>query len=220
MPRKPLRLQTDFPYHVTARSNNRDWFFLPSNEIWDISHQLLRIVVEKYNAEPIEFVLMSNHFHILMATPLGNLDRIMNYFMREFAKRVGSKTGRINHIFGGRYKGCVLQNSLYFAHAYKYVLRNPVAAKMVNTVGDYPFSSYQRELKIGSWGHFKPITEHSLGALIPKPFCERSEWLNTEYPAEQAELLRRTLKRTIFKFPTHHRHESVVVDLERLDGRK
>ena len=70
----------------------------------------------------------------------------MNYFMREFSRTVGSKTGRINHVFGGRYKGCLIQDALYLAHVYKYVLRNPVEVGLSANVESYSFSSFQREI--------------------------------------------------------------------------
>jgi putative transposase len=36
MPRKKLIYTDQFPYHVTARSNNKEWFYLPISEVWNI----------------------------------------------------------------------------------------------------------------------------------------------------------------------------------------
>lgn len=71
----------------------------------------------------------------------------MNYFMREFSRTVGSKTGRINHVFGGRYKGSLIRDALHFSHVYKYILRNPVAGGLAVRVEDYRLSTVRRE-----WG--------------------------------------------------------------------
>jgi putative transposase len=213
MPRKPLRLQGTFPYHVTARSNNREWFYLPTSEVWEICSDLWILLSEKYHARVFEFVLMSNHFHLLISTPDGNLDRIMNYFMREFSRTVGAKTGRINHVFGGRYKGSLIEKPYHFAHVYKYTLRNPVVAGIKNKVQDYPFSTFKRELGSELPFPIEPILSHPLSTLIPKDPANRTEWLNTKYESEQAELLARALKRTTFTFPTHHRHHKTVESL-------
>ena len=213
MPRKPLLLQSVFPYHVTARSNNREWFYVPTPIIWEICCRLFSTVNERYGSVVIEFVLMSNHFHLLISTPGANLDRIMNYFMREFSRTVGSKTGRINHVFGGRYKGSLIRDALHFSHVYKYILRNPVAGGLAVRVEDYPFSTVRRE-----WGEeicfpISSILAQPLAAYIPIELSPRLEWLNKPYSRDQSGLLRRALKQTEFRFPTHHRHRSIVEEL-------
>lgn len=210
MPRKPLLLQSVYPYHVTARSNNREWFYLPSSEIWLICGHLLAKVEEKYQAGVLEFVLMSNHFHLLIETPGSNLDRIMNYFMREFSRTVGTRAGRINHVFGGRYNGSLIRDPWHFLHVYKYVLRNPVAAGMEEKVEDYVYSTLRRELGERYPFPVLPILDHSLSALIPRGIEGRLEWLNLPYEAAESELLRRALKQTEFRFPSHRRHSLTV----------
>jgi len=214
MARKPLLLQSEFPYHVTARSNNREWFYLPSPLIWDICGYLFNLVKKMYEADILEFVLMSNHFHLLIQTPKENLDRIMNYFMREFSKAVGTKSGRTNHIFGGRYKGSLIQEPLYFAHVYKYIFRNPIEAGIIQRVEDFSFSTLKREWNKPLRFEVKPILLHPLSENIPKKLSERLEWMNTKYTHEQYELIRRSIKKTIFHFPTHRRHQSLIESLK------
>ncbi len=214
MPRKPLKFQNTFPYHVTARSNNCEWFFLASNEIWEICSYLFDLVAQRYHSKVYEFVLMSNHFHLLIETPEANLGAIMNYFMREFSRSVCTKTNRINHIFGGRYKGSLISNPLYFAHVYKYILRNPVEVGLSTRVETYAFSTFQREIGKPVTFPIEVIHSSSLSEYIPKYLTERTHWLNTKYDQEQAQLLRNSLKRTSFNFPTHHRHQATVDSLQ------
>src|SRR5574338_252694 len=126
MPRKPLIRSQIYPYHVTSRANNREWFFLPQAICWEVFGEKLSIVSERYRAKVLAFVLMSNHFHLLIQTPDGNLDAIMNYLIREVSRTIGARSRRINRIFGGRYKWSLIQDECYIAHVYKYVYRNPV----------------------------------------------------------------------------------------------
>ena len=51
MPRKNLIRTNLHPYHITIRSNNRDWFELPMDDIWEISKQSLMLANKKYPAK-------------------------------------------------------------------------------------------------------------------------------------------------------------------------
>ena len=206
-------MQSALPYHVFARSNNKEWFYLASDEVWSICKTLFSKTFHDYSSRVLEFVLMSNHFHLLIETPEANLNEVMNYFMREFSRAVGRKTGRINHIFGGRYKGCLIEHAAHFAHIYKYVLRNPVEAGLSSRVEEYPFSTLKREFGQSLGFPVAEILEHPLSGYIPLEIAARMTWLNTKYRFEQAELIRQSLKRTEFKFPAHPRHASVVKTL-------
>ena len=214
MARKKLIYQSVFPYHVVSRCNNKDWFHIPLREVWGDCVYLLNKASKKYGARILEFVLMNNHYHLLIQTPESNLDLFMNYFQREISLRVGRKSGRRNHLFGGSYKACLLSNGVYFAHAYKYVLRNPVDAGLAATVEEYEFSTFYREGR-NSMVRVSNSLGMPLGKFIPAELSERLEWLNTAYDSEQRELLSRQLRRVNFTFPKHHRHKATVESLAR-----
>src|SRR3990167_2337764 len=98
MPRPKLFKTELFPYHITGRSNNKDWFYLPLPEIWSLLTENLGIVSETYQLKIHSFVLMSNHFHLMATTPDSNLGDVMKYFMRESAKSVNRTANRTNHL--------------------------------------------------------------------------------------------------------------------------
>ena len=104
MPRKKLIRSKTLPYHVTARSNNKEWFQLPLNQVWELSKESLKEASEVHPVELISFVLMSNHYHMLLTTPQGNLDGFIYEFNKRLALKIKAKSGQINRIFGGRYK--------------------------------------------------------------------------------------------------------------------
>lgn len=190
----------EFPYHVWARSNNQEWFFLPINRVWNIFLKQLSIVSERYEAQVISFVLMSNHFHLLVRTPLANLDEIMNYFMREASRAIGKEAGRINHVFGGRYKSTLITKSSYLYHAYRYVYQNPVAANLTSIVEVYPYSTLPVLLGTSTVPFALADDLAVRWAPIPQEMEERRVWLNQSYTERERQLIHKGLRRVSFSF--------------------
>ena len=83
MPRKNLIRCNNLPYHVTSRANNKEWFALPMDQVWKICQDCLKAAFDLHKVEIIAFVLMNNHYHLILRTPDANLDQ----FMYEFNKR-------------------------------------------------------------------------------------------------------------------------------------
>ena len=197
MSRRKLTRDTLFPYHVTARSNNRDWFYLPQQQSWNIFTKYLRVVADRFGIEVLSFVLMSNHFHLMLATPLANIDAVMRYLMTEVSREIGKRTGRINHVFGGRYKWSWLSDPEAVAYVFKYICRNPVKAGITERCEDYPFSTANR-----SGMKDIPLIERldSVWRLIPRGKVERSTWLNRPSAREEEDLITKAIRRSHFAF--------------------
>ena len=213
MPRTPLLRTNVFPYHVYARSNNRDWFYLPPEEVWDVFCEILGVVTEKYGIEIHSFVMMSNHFHLLLSTPKENLDEAMRYLLRETCRSVNRSAGRINHLFGGPYKWSVIPHGLGYAHALKYIYRNPVKAGMCARVEDYPYSSLG--VPLGKEKARFPIYPCRFDAhpLLLLPLEQRLSWLNLAYSQEEQDCVRRALRRRELKFSAHRLSKRLPLSL-------
>jgi putative transposase len=141
MPRKPVKYQAEFPYHICARTVNKEDFKISTRDVWDIMEDYLYLLNKFYAVEILSFVLMRNHFHLLAATPDSNLGPAMNFFMRETSTKISRAAGRINQTYGGRYGRSMIIDYRYFVTVYKYVYRNPVRANICKNIEDYPFSS-------------------------------------------------------------------------------
>lgn len=83
MPRKPIERSSENYYHITARSNNKEFFYLPILNAWDIMTQKPARLQDTYKIKIAAFVLMNNHFHLLVLTSYEDIDRIMYFFMKE-----------------------------------------------------------------------------------------------------------------------------------------
>jgi putative transposase len=126
---------------VTIRCNNKDWFDLPLSVVWEIC---LKGLKRAHHVVPVDiqaFVLMSNHYHLLIWTPNADLDKFMFEFNRFLSLEIRTQTGRINRIFGDRYKWSLIQNDSYYFTVEKYIYQNPLAAKIVSRCEDYPYST-------------------------------------------------------------------------------
>jgi REP element-mobilizing transposase RayT len=141
MPRKPTILQTEFPYNIGARSINRDWFSLPLDVVWQIMSEQVYFIHHAYQIRICAFVLMSNHFHLIVKTPLGNLSIAMEWFMRETSRLLVKEGNRINQTYGGPYFRTLIRGDHNFLNTYKYIYFNPVKAGICEDVLNYRFST-------------------------------------------------------------------------------
>ncbi len=210
MPIRPPPPTSDRPYHITARCNNQEWFHLPLEQTWRIFETVLAEVSEDYEANVIAFVLMSNHYHLLLQTPRANIGQIMNRIQTNSSCRISSAAGRTNHLYGGPYKGCLITSEQYLANVYKYTYRNPIAVGLSSKVEAYPFSTLQSAL--GQKRLTFPVRDDiaTRWSHIPSSNQERLNWLNTAHEPKVADLIKKGLRRRIFTPPRMTRKESLL----------
>jgi REP element-mobilizing transposase RayT len=86
---------------------------------------------------------MTNHYHLVVETPDGNLSKGMRHLNGVYTQRFNRHHERVGHVFQGRYKAILVQKELYLLALSRYVVLNPVRAQMVTEAGDWPWSSYR-----------------------------------------------------------------------------
>lgn len=143
------------------------------------------------------FVLMNNHFHLLMLTPNEDIDRIMYFFMKRTTLGMQKHAGRINKIFGGRYKGCLIENHFYLLNAYKYILRNPIASGVTEFAQDYCFSTLNPETT-----QSLPFKTEEIVPLSIQSHNRTLEWrwINESFSVEETKSIKSGLSRSEFSF--------------------
>lgn len=194
MPRKRFEMNPECPYHVCARSNGRDWFALPLDEVWEITSRYLFFLHHAYGVRIRSFVLMANHWHLIADFPRGNISAAMNYFMRETSRAIGADSGRINHVYGARFFRSAIRGPHHLANVYKYVYRNPVEAGVANVVEDYEFSTLPA--LFGFYHTMIPLTEDAI--LFDNSNAVLS-WLNERPQDQDRRSMRNALRRPIFQ---------------------
>lgn len=187
MARKPIIRSNEHYYHLTGRSNNKENFYLHKELMWRIAISHLKNLQLEYDVKIAGFVLMDNHFHLLLLTPEADIDRIMYFFMKKLTTSIQKYSGRINRVFGGRYKGCLILDEGYLFNVYKYIYRNPVKAGLCYSVEEYRYSTWKLEdLRIENLFF---ATKWSVGEL---------KWLNDEFKDKESDRIKFALKKTVF----------------------
>ena len=139
---RPLRIEfAGAVYHITSRGNARENIFI-DREDRRLFLSLLEDVKERYNWLWYGYCLMSNHYHLLIETPDGNLSRGMRQLNGVYTQRFNKRHGRTGHIFQGRFKAILMQKESYLLEVCRYVVLNPVRAGLVSYPEEWKWSSY------------------------------------------------------------------------------
>jgi putative transposase len=203
MSRPKMILQSEFPYSVASRSRNRDWYDLPLEEVWQLMTEYLYLCKHAFNLQIHQFVLMSNHYHLVVTTPDSNLPDAMAYFNKATSEEIQRLTGRRNQIYGSRYYRTIISKAHYFLNTYKYIYRNPVQARVCDTVESYPFSTLYGLL--GKSNLLVPLLVDT--TLFSDP-AGTLAWLNrTTNPIHDIEMSR-ALRRSEFCLPSFRKKPS------------
>jgi len=140
---RPLRINYSGAfYHVTSRGNERKNVF-KSKRDREKFFEYLDSATQRYDAVIHVFCLMSNHYHLLIETPTGNLPQIMRHINGAYTTYFNVKRARPGHLFQGRYKAILVEIDEYAKELSRYIHLNPVRAKMVETPEEYEWSSYR-----------------------------------------------------------------------------
>lgn len=87
------------------------------------------------------YVLMDNHYHILIQTMDKKLQEIMHQINNKYSKYFNCKYKRVGHVFQGRYESIIVQDERYLLGVIRYIHQNPTKANICHTVDEYKWSS-------------------------------------------------------------------------------
>jgi putative transposase len=140
---RPLRLEIpDGVYHVWNRGVNRaDIVFDDRDRQYFVD--LLQEIVLRFGWIIHQFMLMTNHFHLVLSTPDPTLSRGMKRLEQKFAQYINRRYDRVGPLFQGRFKSQLVEEGSYLLEVLRYVALNPVRAKMVERSEEYRWSSYR-----------------------------------------------------------------------------
>ena len=140
---RPLRIEfAGALYHVTSRGDGQEDIYLDDRDR-ELFLEVLGEVSEQFNWTPHAYCLMGNHYHLLLETPDGNLSKGMRHLNGVYTQRFNRKHKRVGHVFQGRYKAIIVQKQTYLLELARYIVLNPVRARMVRNAKDWPWSSYR-----------------------------------------------------------------------------
>jgi REP-associated tyrosine transposase len=143
MARRPRIQVADVIYHVTSRAVEKRTIFDVVQGDREYFLVLLQLVVVRYGWRLHAYCLMGNHFHLLVETPDANLAAGMQELKSRYAIWFNTNAGREGALFERRYRSELVERE---AHAYeltRYVVLNPVRAKLCAHPRDWRWSSYR-----------------------------------------------------------------------------
>ena len=139
---RPLRIEYKGAfYHITARGNERKRIFF-SKADYEKFKDYLGKAQDKYGYLLHCYMLMTNHYHMLIETPNPNMSKLMHYLNGSYTGYINRRRKRSGHLFQGRYKAILVDADSYFLELSRYIHLNPVRANIVSNPEDCPYSSY------------------------------------------------------------------------------
>ena len=119
-------------YHVMARGNRReDIFFNDDDRRFFL--KTLSDACGRTGWKVHAWVLMNNHYHLLIETPEPNLVEGMKWLQNTYTRRLNTKHGLWGRVFGDRYKAVLVEGGSvdYFTTLLDYIHLNPARAGAV-----------------------------------------------------------------------------------------
>lgn len=139
---RPLRIE--YPgawYHVMNRGRRGENIFSDSKD-YEVFLILLQETSEVFGLQVAVYCLMSNHYHLLLRIPNGDLSRVMRHINGVYTQRYNRKHKVDGQLFRGRFKSILVEEDSYLLELLRYIHRNPIRAKVCNTVKEYPWISH------------------------------------------------------------------------------
>jgi len=129
-------------YHITSRGDGRRNIYKNESDYLKFLDYVMR-AKEKFRFRLYAYVLMTNHYHLLVQTLQANLPRIMHYINSCYTTYYNVTKRNAGHLFQGRYRSLIVDADSYFKGLTRYIHLNPVKAKIVERPEEYRWSSYK-----------------------------------------------------------------------------
>ena len=153
MPRKLRRLTETGMYHVIMRGNGRQILFEHDDDR-EIFLRYLDHMVDRHHVELIAWCLMSNHVHLVLDDPEGNLSACIHDVGSAYAGHYNRTTGHCGAVFEGRFASIPIESDEQLLSVVCYIHDNPRKAGVTDALA-YVWSSYS-EYVTGRSGHCNP----------------------------------------------------------------
>ena len=140
---RPLRIElAGGLYHVTSRGDRREDIYFDDDDrlAW---LDVLGGVCKRFNWAVHAWCQMDNHYHVVVETPEGNLSQGMRQLNGVYTQYVNRTYDRVGHVFQGRFKAVLVERDAYLLELARYVVLNPVRAKVVKRPEQWAWSSYR-----------------------------------------------------------------------------
>ena len=140
MARRP-RIELAGKYHVVNRGVAQMRIFEEPAD-YEQFEELMCFYAKSFGITIHHYCLMSNHYHLLIEITQANLSKFMRQLNMNYAIYFNKKKKRVGHLWQGRFKSWYITDDDYLYTLMCYIEQNPLKAKMVKDIAEYPYSSY------------------------------------------------------------------------------
>ena len=144
MPRQPRLDAPGVLQHIMARGIERRKIFSDDKDRTSFRERLA-IMLEETQTQCYAWVLIPNHFHILLRTGPTPLSKIMRRLMTGYAVAFNKRHKRSGHLFQNRYKSVICEEDPYLLELTRYIHLNPLRARLVKDLKEldkYPWTGH------------------------------------------------------------------------------
>ncbi len=142
MPRTARKKAMTGIYHVIWRGINQQIIF-ECDKDYQRFLDFVQYYKEECNFKIYSYCLMDNHVHMLVKEEDVPLHIFMGKIASKFAKWYNFKYKRCGYLFQDRFMSEPVDDIPYFLTVFRYIMRNPVKAGIVNDLANYRWSSYE-----------------------------------------------------------------------------
>lgn len=129
-------------YHVCIRGNNKQFILKKDSDKMNFLESLEKFR-SRFCFKLYCLVVMDNHVHAIIKTNSSvNISKIMHALTLSYSVKFRKKYGYSGYVWQGRFKSNVIEGDRYILECIDYIHNNPVRAKIVERIEDYPWSSY------------------------------------------------------------------------------
>lgn len=201
-------ISNTYPYHISGQCNDNDWHSLNLNVVWKIFEKHLHRMKKRDGVLIHHFILMNNHYHMIISTPKSNLSHAMCNLHRDISREINYFANRQGHLLKRRYYSCVLEKYFYYLIVLKFIYSNSVRSQICNKVEDYHFSSVIHNFS------FNELSHYDLELSLFKDKLNTLDWLNEPLDQQLEFIIKKSLKKRNFKIPSKYQSTAHTLILE------
>jgi REP element-mobilizing transposase RayT len=160
-------------HHVTSRGVDGRNVFVDI-ETYELCLRLIGKAVRRHAIKCHAFCLMTNHFHLVLETFVeGQLAAVMQFLNSAYARNFNEIVGRRGYLFERPFRSVLIDKERHALEVSRYVVLNPVRARMVASATAYRWSSLLATL-----------------ALAPRPAFLSTDWTlgNFDHDEQRAQV--------------------------------
>ncbi|MBD66205.1 MAG: hypothetical protein CME62_13425 [Halobacteriovoraceae bacterium] len=128
-------------FHISTRTIDSKWFQTSIKDVWSICKRSLVKNSHSSKVDIISFVLMQNHYHLLLKADYKSAKNYVSIFNKQVSHELKTHNKFTQSVLANDFKLELIKNPTYLANCYRYIYQNPVRANVVKSCENYPYST-------------------------------------------------------------------------------